>query len=91
MLFHNLDADPNDPLTFTWTEVYKDSASFVVHVQNLPFQEYVDRHAELGDEFSIKIYGNVSDEVFDNINELGSPIKHFKTTAVGYIREGYFK
>ena len=81
MLFHNLDADPNDPLTFTWTEVYKDSASFVAHVQNPPVQEYVDRHVELGDEFSFEIYGNVSEEVISNINEFGLPLKHFKTTA----------
>ena len=91
MLFHNFDADPNDPLTFTWTEIYKDSASFVAHVQNPPVQEYVDRHAELGDGFSIEIYGKVSEEVIGNINELGLPLKHFKTTAVGYIRESYFK
>ena len=91
MLFHNFDADPNDPLKFTWTEVYKDSASFVAHVQNPPVQEYVDNHAELGDGFSIEIYGIVSEDVIDNINELGLPLKHFKTTAVGYIREDYFK
>ena len=68
-------------------EVYKDSASFIFHVNNLPVQEYVGKHAELGDGFSIEIYGIVSEDVIDNINELGLPLKHFKTTAVGYIRE----
>ena len=91
MLFHNFDADPNDPLSFTWTEVYKDSASFIAHVNNPPVQEYVGKHDELGDEFSIEIYGNVSEEVIDNINELSLPLQHFKTTRVGYVRDDYFK
>ena len=25
MLFHNFDADPTDPLAYTWTEIYKNS------------------------------------------------------------------
>ena len=91
MLFHNFDADPTDPLSFTWTEVYKDSASFIFDVNNPPVQEYVGKHAELGDEFSIEIYGNVSEEVIDNINELNLPLRHFKTTVVGYVRDSYFK
>ena len=91
MLFHNFDADPTDPLSFTWTEIYKDSGSFISHVNNPPVQEYVGKHAELGDEFSIEIYENVSEEVIDNINELGLPLQHFKTTRVGYVRDNYFK
>ena len=60
-------------------------------MNNPPVQEYVSKHAELGDEFSIEIYGNVSEEVIDNINELGLPLQHFKTTRVGYVRDDYFK
>ena len=30
MLFHNFDADPSDPLSFTWTEVYKNDAALRV-------------------------------------------------------------
>ena len=67
MVFHNFDADPTDPLSFTWTEVYKDSASFISHVNNPPVQEHVGKHAELGDEFLIEIYGNSSEEVIENI------------------------
>ena len=91
MLFHNFDADPTDPLSFTWTEVYKDSASFIFHVNNPPVQEYVGKHVKLEDEFSIEIYGIISEEVIDNINELSLPLQHFKTTRVGYVRDGYFK
>ena len=47
-------------------------------MNNPPVQEYVGKHAELGDEFSIEIYGNVSEEVIDNINELNLPLRHLK-------------
>ncbi|MDA8703372.1 hypothetical protein N9M30_05410 [Pseudomonadales bacterium] len=86
MLFHNFDADPNDPLAFTWTEVYKDSDAFLMHTANEPVLEYVGKHAEFGESFAVEIYGNVSDAVLSNISELGFPLKHFKTTKVGYVR-----
>ena len=58
MLFHNFDADPDDPLAFTWTEVYSNSDAFIKHDANPPVQEYVTKHAELADGFTIEIYGN---------------------------------
>ena len=57
MLFHNFDADPEDPLAFTWTEVYSNSEAFIKHDANPPVQEYVAKHAELADGFTIEIYG----------------------------------
>jgi quinol monooxygenase YgiN len=91
MLFHNFDADPDDPLAFTWTEVYSNSEAFIKHDANPPVQEYVAKHAELADGFTIEIYGNVSKNVIETINRLGIPLKHFKTTRVGYVREKNFK
>ncbi len=91
MLFHNFDADPDDPLAFTWTEVYSNSNAFIKHDANPPVQEYVAKHAELADGFTIEIYGNVSKSVIDTINRLGIPLKHFKTTSVGYVREKNFQ
>ena len=91
MLFHNFDSDPDDPLAFTWTEVYSNSEAFIKHDANPPVQEYVAKHAKLADGFSIEIYGNVSQNVIEKINRLGIPLKHFKTTRVGYVREKNFK
>ena len=91
MLFHNFDADPDDPLAFTWTEVYSNSNAFIKHDANPPVQEYVAKHAELADGFTIEIYGNVSKDVIETINRLGIPLKHFKTTRVGYVREKNFQ
>ena len=91
MLFHNFDADPDDPLAFTWTEVYTNSEAFIKHDANPPVQEYITKHAELADGITIEIYGNVSQNVINTINRLGVPFKHFKTTKVGYVREKNFK
>ena len=91
MLFHNFDADPDDPLAFTWTEVYSNSNAFIKHDANPPVQEYVTKHAELADSFTIEIYGNVSKDVIETINRLGIPLKHFKTTRVGYVRDKNFQ
>ena len=90
MLFHNFDSDPEDPLAFTWTEVYSNSKAFIKHDANPPVHEYVTKHAELADGFTIEVYGNVSQEVIDTINRLGIPLKHFKTTKVGYVRAKNF-
>eukprot|EP01051_Picozoa_sp_SAG22_P016219 SAG22_NODE_2252_length_2785_cov_2.933730_3_plen_227_part_00 len=39
MLVHTLDADPSCPLTFTWTEVYKNEAALFAHLSNGPVLE----------------------------------------------------
>ena len=86
MLFHNFDADPDDPLAFTWTELYANSNAFLLHTSNAPVLDYVGQHAELGEGFTLEIYGNVTEAVIKNIADLGFPLKHFKTTRVGYVR-----
>ena len=90
MLFHNFDADPDDPHKFVWTEVYRKSEDFIFHADNPPVQDYVAKHSELATHFSIEIYGNVSQEVIDKINSLEIPLKHFATTSVGYVRSERF-
>ena len=86
MLFHNFDADPDDPLAFTWTELYANSDAFLLHTSNAPVLEYVGQHAQLGEGFTLEIYGNVTAAVIENIADLGFPLRHFKTTRVGYVR-----
>ena len=86
MLFHNFDADPSDPLSFTWTEVYKNDDALIAHINNPPVQRYVEQHAELGDGFEIEIYGKLKNETIQAVEVLGVPFKHFVTTSVGYVR-----
>ena len=90
MLFHNFDADPDDPRKFVWTEVYRKSEDFLFHADNPPVQDYFAKHSELATHFSIEIYGNVSQEVIDKINSLEIPLRHFATTSVGYVRSERF-
>ena len=41
------------------------------------------------DELSIEIYGNVSKEVIEKVEELEVPYNYFKTTGVNYVRDFY--
>lgn len=91
MLLHTLDLDPNDPLKLVWTEVYRRSEDFLIHADNPPVLEYVNRHRELAVEFTVEIYGNVSQAVLEKIDSLEIPCKHFETSTVGYVRSERFR
>ncbi|MDB9851116.1 antibiotic biosynthesis monooxygenase [Amylibacter sp.] len=90
ILFHNFDADPDDPNKFVWTEVYRKNEDFIFHADNPPVGDYVAKHGELATHFSIEIYGNVSQAVIDKINSLEIALKHFSTTSVGFVRSERF-
>ena len=51
MLFHNFDADPDDPLTFTWIELYENSDAFLQHTSNSAVLDYVRQHTQLDGSF----------------------------------------
>ena len=57
MLHHTFDQDPDDPQAFVWSELYANDAAFAAHVSNPPVQEYLQKHAELGDGFDHDIAG----------------------------------
>ena len=90
LLVHNFDSDPDDPLAFTWTEVFQNSNAFLMHASNPYAAEYLGKHAPLADDLSVEIYGNVSKEIEDILDSMGHPTKHFKTTRVGYVRTEHF-
>ena len=91
MLFHNFDADPSDSNKFTWTELYRNDAALLNHLNNPPVQDYVQKHMEIAESLEVEIYGTLSDETFnfltDAWNEAGIPFKYFKTTRVGFVRD----
>ena len=91
MLLHNFDSDPNDPLQFTWTELYKDDESLINHLNNPPVQDYVAKHLELAESLEVEIYGTLDDKTVEYLTvawgEAGIPFKYFKSTRVGYIRD----
>ncbi len=85
MLHHTFDQDPDDQQTFVWSEVYANDAAFMAHVANPPVQDYLQKHAELGDGFSIEVYGSVGTECRALMESFGLPLKIFES-KLGYSR-----
>ena len=85
MLHHTFDQDPEDPQAFVWSEVYANDEAFAAHVSNPPVQDYLQKHAELGDGFSIEVYGTVGDDCRELMTAFGLPLKIFES-KLGYSR-----
>ena len=79
MIHHTFDQDPDDPQGFVWSEVYANDAAFRAHVSNPPVQEYLQKHAELGDGFSVEVYGTVGDDCRKLMESFCLPLKIFET------------
>ncbi len=93
MLLHNFDMHPDGANSgkFVWSEVYLNSEALIAHINNPPVQAYVEKHAELAETFEIEVYGNLSGDAIDAVEGLGVPFKHFRTSAVGFIREDFWE
>ena len=85
MLHHTFDQDPEDPQAFVWSEVYANDEAFAAHVTNPPVQDYLKKHDELGDSFSIEVYGTVGDDCKKMMETFGLPLKIY-TSKLGYSR-----
>merc|ERR1719502_2309642 len=85
MLHHTFDQDPDDPLAFVWSEVYADDAALLKHLTNPPLTKFVGQHSEMGDAFSIEVYGTLASETKAAFTASGFPIKYFDT-KFGYSR-----
>ena len=85
MLHHTFDQDPADPLTFVWSEVYANDAAFAAHLANPAVGTYLTKHAELGDGFSVEVYGTVGAECRALMESTGLPLKIFESKC-GYSR-----
>tara|TARA_B100000242_G_scaffold196358_1_gene141836 strand:- start:39 stop:299 length:261 start_codon:yes stop_codon:yes gene_type:complete len=83
MLHYTFDQDPDDPLPFLWSEVYKNDDPLIAHLANPALGVYLEAHAELGTDFSVKSYGTVGDKVIEAINAKEVPHEIYKT-KLGY-------
>ena len=81
----NQDEDPDDPLAFVWSEVYANDEALLFHLTNPPLVKFVEQHGEMGDDFSIEIYGTLSAETKKTMIESGFPVKFYET-KLGYSR-----
>ena len=55
MLPYTFDQDPENPLCFTWSEVYKNDDAFLAHLANPPIGDYLQGHAQLGEGFTVEV------------------------------------
>tara|TARA_Y100001968_G_scaffold106102_1_gene95975 strand:- start:2706 stop:3092 length:387 start_codon:yes stop_codon:yes gene_type:complete len=85
MLHHTFDQDPENPLRFTWSEVYKNDEAFIAHLANPAVGEYLQEHPKLADNFTVEVYGTVGDKCLEVMNGTGVPFKVF-TSKFGYSR-----
>ena len=85
MLNHTFDQDPQNPLCFVWSEVYKSDEAFLAHLANPPVGEYLQAHAELGDNFIVEVYGTVGDKCRVAMEATGLLLKIFES-KLGYSR-----
>ncbi len=79
MLHHTFDQDPENQLCFVWSEVYKNDDAFLAHLANPSVREYLQGHAELGDNFTIEVYGTVGDKCKAAMEATGLPLKIFES------------
>ncbi|WP_269625509.1 putative quinol monooxygenase [Prochlorococcus marinus] len=85
MLHHTFDQDPENPLRFVWSEVYKNDDAFLAHLANPSVGEYLQGHAELGDNFTVEVYGTVGHQCKAAMQATGLPLKIFES-KFGYSR-----
>ena len=85
MLHHTFDQDPGNPLCFAWSEVYQNDDALLAHLANPSVGEYLQGHAELGDGFTVEVYGTVGEECKEAMNATGLPFKIFESKC-GYSR-----
>ena len=85
MLHHTFDQDPENSLCFTWSEVYKNDDAFLAHLANPPVGEYLQGHAQLGDGFTVEVYGTVGDKCKAVMEGTGLSVKIFESKC-GYSR-----
>ena len=85
MLHHTFDQDPENQLCFVWSEVYKNDDAFLAHLANPVVGEYLKGHAELGENFTIEVYGTVGDKCKAPMEATGLPLKIFESKC-GYSR-----
>ncbi len=71
MLHHTFDQDPENPLCFVLSEVYKNDEAFLAHLGNPSVGEYLEGHALLGDNFTVEVYGTVGDKSKAAMEETG--------------------
>ena len=84
MIHYTFDQDPQYPLSFVWSEFFKNDDACLAHLVTKPVGDYLEVHAGIIDEdIAIEFYGTVGDKVIEAMNGGGLPFKVFKS-KLGY-------
>jgi quinol monooxygenase YgiN len=86
MLLHTFDRDPGDSQGFIWTEVYEKSEALIFHLNNADLGAYLAAVSPLLDEFTVELYGAVSEEAVAALRATGIPTTHYPN-VLGYVRD----
>ena len=86
MLLHTFDRDPDDSQGFIWTEVYEYSEALIFHLNNADLEAYLAAVSPLLDEFTVELYGAVSEEAVAALRATGTPTTHYPN-VLGYVRD----
>ena len=65
MLHHTFDQNPDNPLRFVWSEVYKNNDVLLAHLANPAVGLYLETNAQLGPDLSIAFQGTVEEKVIE--------------------------
>ena len=82
MLIHTFDRDPDDSQGFIWAEVYENSEALIFHLNNADLAAV----SPLLDEFTVELYGAVSEEAVAALRATGTPTTHYPN-VLGYVRD----
>ena len=82
MLLHTFDRDPDDSQGFIWAEVYENSEALIFHLNNADLAAV----SPLLDEFTVELYGAVSEEAVAALRATGTPTTHYPN-VLGYVRD----
>ena len=82
MLLHTFDRDPDDSQGFIWAEVYENSEALIFHLNNADLAAV----SPLLDEFTVELYGAVSEEAVAALRAIGTPTTHYPN-VLGYVRD----
>ena len=86
MLLHTFDRDPGDSQGFIWTEVCENSEALIFHLNNAYLGAYPAAVSSLLDEFTVELYGAVSEEAVAVLRATGTPTTHYPN-VLGYVRD----
>ena len=85
MLHHTFDQDIDNATLFTWSELYANDNALIYHINNPVVIDYLEKHIELSESFTIEVYGTISNDCENLLRSLNFPLKLYRSVC-GYTK-----